>query len=305
MAQVLEFKLPDLGEGLTEAEIVRWLVRVGDVVAVDQPVVEVETAKAMVEVPCPYGGVVTARYGEEGTELPVGAPLLTVAVGPRTPEAEAEAGGSGNVLVGYGTSEAPTRRRRVRPAPVTAGPAGARAGTPTAPEYRPANGSTAAAGTGGTAARDAGAAFAGTVLARESAPLAEGPVPVISPLVRKLARDNDLDLRVLTGSGPDGLILRVDVETVLRARTVQDGRTAGAATLPAATGVTTGPAPAPSAPVSPAPSHRPGTPRASVSPSRASAAPSRTSSRAAAARSRTRPAGSTPTPPNSCARGPP
>ncbi len=81
MAQVLEFKLPDLGEGLTEAEIVRWLVQVGDVVAVDQPVVEVETAKAMVEVPCPYGGVVTARFGEEGAELPVGAPLLTVAVG--------------------------------------------------------------------------------------------------------------------------------------------------------------------------------------------------------------------------------
>ena len=56
MAAVKEFPLPDLGEGLTEAEIVRWLVEVGDVVAIDQPVVEVETAKAMVEVPCPYGG---------------------------------------------------------------------------------------------------------------------------------------------------------------------------------------------------------------------------------------------------------
>ncbi|WP_308460649.1 biotin/lipoyl-containing protein, partial [Streptomyces sp. Ru72] len=112
MAQVLEFRLPDLGEGLTEAEIVRWLVQVGDVVAVDQPVVEVETAKAMVEVPCPYGGVVTARYGEEGTELPVGAPLLTVAVGA---PAESAAESSGNVLVGYGTSAAPARRRRVRP----------------------------------------------------------------------------------------------------------------------------------------------------------------------------------------------
>ncbi|MCZ4516487.1 2-oxo acid dehydrogenase subunit E2, partial [Streptomyces sp. ActVer] len=115
MAQVLEFKLPDLGEGLTEAEIVRWLVQVGDVVAVDQPVVEVETAKAMVEVPCPYGGVVTARYGEEGTELPVGSPLLTVAVGapasgalasgPLAPGSgdESKDEGSGNVLVGYGT----------------------------------------------------------------------------------------------------------------------------------------------------------------------------------------------------------
>ncbi|NEB90992.1 biotin/lipoyl-containing protein, partial [Streptomyces bauhiniae] len=121
MAQVVEFKLPDLGEGLTEAEIVRWLVAVGDVVAIDQPVVEVETAKAMVEVPCPYGGVVTARYGEEGTELPVGAPLITVAVG--SPDADAvgpagepaaEAEGSGNVLVGYGTQAPARRRRRVR-----------------------------------------------------------------------------------------------------------------------------------------------------------------------------------------------
>ncbi|MGW3955652.1 biotin/lipoyl-containing protein, partial [Streptomyces sp. NPDC004752] len=116
MAQVLEFKLPDLGEGLTEAEIVRWLVEVGDVVAVDQPVVEVETAKAVVEVPCPYGGVVTARFGEEGTELPVGAPLLTVAVGPDSSADEPE--GSGNVLVGYGTGAPPARRRRVRPRPV-------------------------------------------------------------------------------------------------------------------------------------------------------------------------------------------
>lgn len=92
MAAVREFALPDLGEGLTEAEIVRWLVEVGDVVAVDQPVVEVETAKAMVEVPCPYAGVVTARFGEEGTELPVGAALLTVAVG----AGSAAGGGAGS-----------------------------------------------------------------------------------------------------------------------------------------------------------------------------------------------------------------
>ncbi len=69
MAQVLQFKLPDLGEGLTEVEIVRWLVEVGDVVAVDQPVVEVETAKAMVEAPCPYWrrGHRTLRRGGHGT----------------------------------------------------------------------------------------------------------------------------------------------------------------------------------------------------------------------------------------------
>ncbi|WP_442803350.1 2-oxo acid dehydrogenase subunit E2 [Streptomyces pseudogriseolus] len=218
MAQVLEFKLPDLGEGLTEAEIVRWLVEVGDVVAVDQPVVEVETAKAMVEVPCPHGGVVTARFGAEGTELPVGAPLLTVAVG-ETADARPSGGadtartggagdgasgrepaaeGSGNVLVGYGTSQAPARRRRVRSA------APAVNGRPRTPEP-----------------------------VRETRP-ADGPVPVISPLVRRLARQNGLDLRELTGSGPDGLILRADVEHALVLRSTTDRDRADAATGPTA-----------------------------------------------------------------------
>ncbi|WP_328838126.1 dihydrolipoamide acetyltransferase family protein [Streptomyces europaeiscabiei] len=189
MAQVLEFKLPDLGEGLTEAEIVRWLVQVGDVVAIDQPVVEVETAKAMVEVPCPYGGVVTARFGEEGTELPVGAPLLTVAVGAPASGVTADEG-SGNVLVGYGTGAPQARRRRVRPGePI-------RPEAPAAPAVRLTTAETPAA-----PARP------------------DGPVPVISPLVRRLARENGLDLRKLNGTGPEGLILRSDVEHALRAAT--------------------------------------------------------------------------------------
>ncbi|MFF3783100.1 dihydrolipoamide acetyltransferase family protein [Streptomyces sp. NPDC001933] len=217
MPQVLEFKLPDLGEGLTEAEIVRWLVEVGDVVAIDQPVVEVETAKAMVEVPCPYGGVVTARFGEEGSELPVGAPLLTVAVsvgadeegagsGPGSGSGDGSGAGSGsgsgdgsgaavessgNVLVGYGTGAPVARRRRVRPAAVAAAvPAAAvPARVPVAP-----------------------------VSAPDPLPVpVPGPVAVVSPLVRKLARQNDLDLRQLVGSGPDGLILRADVESAIRA----------------------------------------------------------------------------------------
>ncbi|MEU6373757.1 dihydrolipoamide acetyltransferase family protein [Streptomyces sp. NPDC046909] len=209
MAQVLEFRLPDLGEGLTEAEIVRWLVQVGDVVAVDQPVVEVETAKALVDVPCPYGGVVTARFGEEGTELPVGAPLLTVAVGAPVATGAAEAlpepgsgtsgqksEGSGNVLVGYGTSEAPARRRRVRPEQRAAAAAN---GRPVVPE------------------------------------VVEGPVPVISPLVRRLARQNGLDLRELTGSGPEGLILRADVEYALRAAEAQARPAPVPAAIPDAT----------------------------------------------------------------------
>ncbi|MCC0097063.1 2-oxo acid dehydrogenase subunit E2 [Streptomyces flavotricini] len=195
MPQVMEFKLPDLGEGLTEAEIVRWLVAVGDVVAVDQPVVEVETAKAMVEVPCPYGGVVTARFGEEGTELPVGAPLITVAVGAGADEAvEPEDSGSGNVLVGYGTDHSRTaRRRRVRPG--SAAPAATSAPTP-AP---------AAVVTTPVVASPAAAS-----------PVVTGPVAVISPLVRKLARDHGIDLRALRGSGPEGLILRADVEAARR-----------------------------------------------------------------------------------------
>ncbi|MET7365567.1 dihydrolipoamide acetyltransferase family protein [Streptomyces sp. NPDC005566] len=211
MPQVLEFKLPDLGEGLTEAEIVRWLVEVGDVVAIDQPVVEVETAKAMVEVPCPYGGVVTARFGEEGAELPVGAPLLTVAVGSQEPvtgqgpasgsssgsraatatePASGSDSASGNVLVGYGTGAPAARRRRVRPEAFTA--------TATATALAPAPATPPATA---------------PVPAAEEAP---GPVAVISPLVRKLARQHGLDLRLVAGSGRDGLILRTDVESAIR-----------------------------------------------------------------------------------------
>ncbi|MCX4675877.1 2-oxo acid dehydrogenase subunit E2 [Streptomyces sp. NBC_01433] len=210
MPQVLEFKLPDLGEGLTEAEIVRWLVEVGDVVAIDQPVVEVETAKAMVEVPCPYGGVVTARFGEEGTELPVGAPLLTVVVGPAGAEPTGTAGSSaqsaessGNVLVGYGTGAPAARRRRIRPErlSVTASET-----VPVAAAVVPVVPAAPAAPVVVSAARPASVAADG-----------RGPVAVVSPLVRKLARQHGLDLRQLTGSGPDGLILRVDVESAIRA----------------------------------------------------------------------------------------
>ncbi|KUL35979.1 branched-chain alpha-keto acid dehydrogenase subunit E2 [Streptomyces sp. NRRL F-4489] len=234
MAVVREFTLPDLGEGLTEAVIVRWLVEVGEVVAVDQPVVEVETAKAMVEVPCPYGGVVTARFGEEGAEVPVGAPLVTVAVGaapdalpdggtvPGGPSAapvpapaaqapEAAESGSGNVLVGYGTSGAAARRRRILP------PAPEPAATPGSAGHVPdARGPARPVADGG------------------------GTVAVISPLVRRLAREHGLDLRDVRGTGRDGLILRTDVESAVRALA---GAAPGAA--PAAPGTRTAASAAP------------------------------------------------------------
>ncbi|MFH8363423.1 dihydrolipoamide acetyltransferase family protein [Streptomyces anulatus] len=265
MAQVLEFKLPDLGEGLTEAEIVRWLVEVGDVVAIDQPVVEVETAKAMVEVPCPYGGVVTARYGEEGTELPVGAPLLTVAVGapegmetsgPVTPgpsgarngsapsgssspssssgsSATESSGGSGNVLVGYGTGAPAARRRRIRPDRLDRTPAlsGALTVEVPAPET-PASAAPVSEAPGVPVPAASSTAAPGSV-----APVSDGPVPVVSPLVRRLARQHDIDLRRLAGSGPEGLILRADVDCAIRrAEETEAARTRTAEAAAAPTG---------------------------------------------------------------------
>src|ERR1700746_3394787 len=103
------FLLPDLGEGLTEAEIVTWRVQTGDTVAVDQPIIEVETAKAMVEVPVPSAGRVTALHGQPGDVVAVGAPLVTVDTA--APDQDT---GSGNVLIGYGTSSGHRRRHPPR-----------------------------------------------------------------------------------------------------------------------------------------------------------------------------------------------
>jgi pyruvate dehydrogenase E2 component (dihydrolipoamide acetyltransferase) len=183
------FTLPDLGEGLTEAALIRWLIKTGDTVAVDQPVAEVETAKATVEVPSPFGGVVARLHGDEGTVIQVGAPLISVdapvsAGGSPAAETyvEEERAGSGNVLIGYGTSGvAPSRRRRPKVA-VSA----------------PANTSTQRNG--------------------------ERPA-VQSPIVRQLARQTKVDLQALAGTGPNGLITRRDVEAAASAAPVEAGET--------------------------------------------------------------------------------
>src|SRR5439155_1228394 len=115
------FLLPDLGEGLTEAEIVTWHVQTGDTVTVDQPIVEVETAKAVVEVPVPFAGRITALHGQPGDVVAVGEPLVTVDTADRfaepgvatSPAGPDQAGESGNVLIGYGTSSGRRRRHRV------------------------------------------------------------------------------------------------------------------------------------------------------------------------------------------------
>ncbi|MER7580086.1 dihydrolipoamide acetyltransferase family protein [Kitasatospora sp. NPDC097691] len=178
------FLLPDLGEGLTEAEVVGWRIAAGDTVEVDQVVVEVETVKAAVEVPVPYAGTVLELHAEVGAVVAVGAPLVSVgaAVPPSAePPATWEAHGeetpapSGNVLVGYGTRPAPTGRRRARRTTGRSGP----------PE-------------------------------RSAAPL------VISPLVRSLAREHGVDLTRLSPSGPHGVILRRDVERARDAERARD-----------------------------------------------------------------------------------
>ena len=118
MADVRDFLMPDLGEGLTEGEILEWLVAEGDVVVVDQPVAEMSTEKAVVQVPTPFGGRVVKLHGAPGDFVKVGSPLISVEVA--TPAAD---GSSGNVLVGYGTSEAATpaaRRERIVPGDINA-----------------------------------------------------------------------------------------------------------------------------------------------------------------------------------------
>jgi pyruvate/2-oxoglutarate dehydrogenase complex dihydrolipoamide acyltransferase (E2) component len=192
-----EFLLPDLGEGLTEASIVSWLVEPGDRIDIDQPVVEVESAKSVVELPSPYGGVVEKLFGAVGDVVHAGTVLVTVA---ERAEAAAAGGGtqldgedavpaaepesSGAVLVGYGTSEPPRTIRR----PV---------------EGRFGNGRSANH-------IGAPASVAGLDAGRRS--------PVVSPLVRRMAREHGFDAAQLAGTGRDSLVLRSDVESYTRGR---------------------------------------------------------------------------------------
>ncbi|WP_395105295.1 dihydrolipoamide acetyltransferase family protein [Actinomadura sp. SCN-SB] len=210
MSDVKQFKLPDVGEGLTEAEIVKWHVAPGDRVEVNQTIVEIETAKAIVELPCPFEGVVTELMAEEGVTVDVGVPIISVDVSggapaPKPPVEEpvptADEPGTvapdepkrQPVLVGYGVKPG-TTRRRPRKAPV-----------PKAPPARPQ-----VTGNG---------------------------LPPAKPPVRKLAKELGIDLTSLAGSGPGGSITRDDVLTAHRAET------APAAQRPPATTVQTTPGP--------------------------------------------------------------
>ncbi|MFI9754748.1 dihydrolipoamide acetyltransferase family protein [Streptomyces collinus] len=207
MTATLTFRMPDVGEGLVEAEILAWLVAVGDTVTDGQPVCEVETAKAAVELPIPYDGTVAEILSPPGTTVEVGAPIITVrpagtgrdaepAAGPAAPVAP-EPAPAGAVLVGYGprTNSAPTRRRK---APTTAtGPAGA---APLAPTAAPV----------ATAPLAAPAADVPTAVDAATAPTVGVPVRA-KPPVRKLAKELGVDLSAVPASGPNGVVTREDV----------------------------------------------------------------------------------------------
>jgi pyruvate dehydrogenase E2 component (dihydrolipoamide acetyltransferase) len=211
---VPDFLLPDLGEGLEEAEVTAWYVHVGDQVAVDQIVAEVETAKAAVEVPVPFAGTVTALHAEPGTTVPVGAPLISVAAAAPDdgrPEPQAAGEASGNVLVGYGTRPVPRRARGPRRRSVSASSAPAPADASAAPADASAAPADASAAVGSAPAGSVPAPGPAVALART------GPVPVISPIVRKLARQAGLDLARVAGTGPQGLVLRRDVNQAIAA----------------------------------------------------------------------------------------
>ncbi|MEE1817936.1 dihydrolipoamide acetyltransferase family protein [Streptomyces sp. SP18ES09] len=198
---IREFKMPDVGEGLTEAEILKWYVQPGDTVTDGQVVCEVETAKAAVELPIPFDGTVHELLFPEGTTVDVGQVIISVNVGggaaPEAPAAPAAVAvpepapapaaepapeGRQPVLVGYGVAASSTKRR-ARKAPTAAA-----ATTVPAPAAAPVIVPEQLNGHASAAAR-----------------------PLAKPPVRKLAKDLGVDLASVTPTGPDGIITREDV----------------------------------------------------------------------------------------------
>ena len=209
MSQIAYFDLPDVGEGLTEAEIVTWKVKVGDAVSVNQIIVEIETAKSLVELPCPFAGVVTQLLANEGDTVNVGSPIIGVEVSVATAavaagsaptsmhsavaqnavnteaiETISEVSSSGAEekpqpnLVGYGVSAAAPSRRRRGAAPVAA------------------------------AASLANATAPGTDLI---AVVPTADVVLAKPPIRKLAKDMNVDIAKVKATGVSGEVTREDV----------------------------------------------------------------------------------------------
>ncbi|MFV2102547.1 dihydrolipoamide acetyltransferase family protein [Micromonospora sp. LOL_024] len=258
MSRIKEFNLPDLGEGLTEGEILSWLVKVGDTIELNQPIVEVETAKAAVEIPAKWAGQVQAIFHPEGTTVEVGTPIIAIDTDPGagpvetsttgapatdlpTPSAASLAavevapaegavepgliggpapGGRTAVLVGYGPRTTAAKRRPRK----GAAPASAAAASPAAPTPAPAP-----------------APAPAPVQAPPAAPAVNGNGrvggPVLAkPPVRKLAKDLGVELGTLAGSGPLGSITREDVQRAAAPVAVEPLTVAASATSAASFG---------------------------------------------------------------------
>jgi 2-oxoisovalerate dehydrogenase E2 component (dihydrolipoyl transacylase) len=238
-----EFRLPDPGEGLVEAEIVTWRVAVGDEVKMNDILVEIETAKSLVELPSPFAGTVSALLVDEGQMVDVGAPIVAISDGADeavpdpavalggdpmpddVPEGDAPSGDARVAnLVGYGPRSTEARRRPRKsgptehpaaaqavpaPAPVTGNSLPAEPTAPAAPSPPPEPAAPAAPAP--PAAQPAPVQRAASV-GPEPAAFGRGPAVLAKPPVRKLAQDRGVDLTTLTGSGPGGVITREDVD---------------------------------------------------------------------------------------------
>ncbi|WP_304452353.1 dihydrolipoamide acetyltransferase family protein [Nocardiopsis sp. YSL2] len=203
---VREFRLPDVGEGLVDAELLTWFVQPGDEIVVNQNICEIETAKAVVELPSPYAGTVRELLVEEGQTVDVGTVIITVddgsgGDGPAgdsgsasgAAPAEEEAEQREKPLVGYG-EKASSTQRRARRRPTPSGPASPPA--PTAAPERP---------------KPAAEPATPAVVAAPAAPAPASGRPLAKPPVRKLARDLGVDLATVTPTGSGGIVTREDV----------------------------------------------------------------------------------------------
>ena len=230
-----EYLLPDVGEGLTEAEIVTWKVKVGDVVAVNDIVVEIETAKSLVELPSPYAGTVNALLVNEGETVPVGTPIIAIGepvAGGGAPGEEPEidlsnpaasGGGEGESLVGRTKADrGPTRRARRKPITEAVGEFTARADVHdtfnqnVTQQHESVEQMVSAVVSDSERQGAAVGAPEPPQTAVPATPAAEPPSArtqvLAKPPVRKLAKDLGVDLTTLTPTGPSGSVTREDVE---------------------------------------------------------------------------------------------
>jgi pyruvate dehydrogenase E2 component (dihydrolipoamide acetyltransferase) len=263
MPELKEFKLPDVGEGLTEADIVRWLVKPGDTISINQIIVEIETAKAVVELPSPYAGVVKDLLVPEGVTADVGTPIISVAVGAPGAAGGERAGESGGESATAEGDAVLTPIANIAPPPTEISPAPAEGavepgiyGSPAPKEERQAVLVGYGVKLGATKRRPRKPTAASVPATRSSratlttsetsampatpATLAAGPAAMpgtaasgarnevlAKPPVRKLARDLGVDLSGLAGTGPAGSITREDVQAAAASPATAPGPVVG------------------------------------------------------------------------------